>query len=472
MTPDSSRFPVPPEVLALGQAIQKAGGVPVLVGGWVRDCLLGAPQQNGFDLEVFRLGPDPLRSVLARFGPVHAVGRHFGVLKLMSRGLEFDVSVPRRESKTGKGHKGFMVEPDPSMTFEEAAARRDFTINSMGYEFLERRFLNPFGGLEHLRARLLRHVGPAFSEDPLRVLRAMQFAGRFQFSIAEETLALCRAQDLTELPRERVWEEIKKLMLRSARPSLGWRYAEALGVLRILPELAELKHIEDQAAPGRGEEPGQGAWSRALAAVDAMAAQAEGDVPSRLHLSLALLCHELGRTAPGLASAPYGQAVARAASAPTATFLGRLTNEQEVASAVLPLIEELPVVAELRAKSGQSGVDPDIRRLALRAPLSSLARCSAARDQALPPGAQSKDPPDAVWLREQAIRLGVWQAPPEPLLKGRHLVERGYARGPAMGELLRRAFERQLDGEFDTLDAALVWLGRQQPDGALGKEHS
>jgi tRNA nucleotidyltransferase (CCA-adding enzyme) len=461
MTPDSKRFPLPPDIKVLGQAIHAAGGVPVLVGGWVRDCLLGHPHSKDFDLEVFALAPDALRAVLARFGAVHAVGRHFGVLKLAARGLEFDVSVPRRESKTGKGHKGFMVEPDPGMTFEQAAARRDFTINSMGYEFLEERFLNPHGGLEDLEARLLRHVGPAFAEDPLRVLRAMQFAGRFELTIAPETLAICRAQDLAELPRERVWEEVKKLMQRSARPSLGWRYAEELNVLRILPELAALKRLEDRPDAGPGAE----AWRRALATVDAVTAQPGGGARERLTLALAALCHELGRTAPGLAAAPYGAPVAQAAAAPVTALLTRMTNEQDVTRAVAALIRELPAVPDLHARRGQPGVEADVRRLALHVPLAPLAQLAAARHRALHAGAGPAEPPEVAWLRDEATRLGVWEGPPEPLLMGRHLLERGFPRGPAMGHLLRRAFERQLDGDIRTLDDALAWLDGQPRGG-------
>jgi len=449
--PDPARFPVTEQVIALGRAIAAAGGWPVLVGGWVRDCLLNIPHSKDFDLEVFGMAPNALRAILGKFGAVHAVGRHFGVLKLSAEGQEFDVSVPRRESKTGRGHKGFWVEPDPGMTFDQAAARRDFTVNPMGWAFLERRFLNPFQGWEDLEARRLRHVGPAFGEDPLRVLRAMQFAGRFGLTIAPETLAICRAQDLHELPRERIWEEVKKLMLRAPQPSRGWAYAEELGVSAVLPELAALIALP----PVEGDRP----WPRTLRAIDAAAALAAGVEPERLALCLAALCHELGRTLAGRAQAPFDETLAAQAAAPTAALLSRLTNEQDRTKEITALIRDLPQVDSLWRRR-EAGVSGAIRRLALRVPLGRLLHLAQARHAAAGAAAES---PAVAWLRAEAARLGVLERPPEPLLKGRHLLELGFHQGPAMGEVLQQAFERQLDGEFGTEPEAVAWLRRTHP---------
>lgn len=231
-------FEIHPEVRRIGEAIVEKGGAPYLVGGWVRDRLLGLADQQDYDLEVFKLPMGRLKEVLLLFGPVHSVGRHFGVLKLATKNAAYDVSVPRRESNIGEGHKGFRVTPDPTMTFDDAAARRDFTINAMGYDFQKEVLLDPHGGERDLGKGVVRHVGPAFAEDPLRVLRAMRFAGRFGFRIAPDTQALCRRLNLTELPRERIWEEIKKLLLQSPRPSQGFGYAKNLGVLKFFSGVA------------------------------------------------------------------------------------------------------------------------------------------------------------------------------------------------------------------------------------------
>jgi tRNA nucleotidyltransferase (CCA-adding enzyme) len=447
------RFELLPEVYRVGETIQQAGGRPVLVGGWVRDTLLGIAHRQDFDIEVFGLPMGRLRNILARIGPVHSVGRHFGVLKLKTAAAEYDVSVPRRESNIGKGHRAFLVEPDPSMSFEDAAARRDFTINAMGYAYLEGDLLDPFGGERDLQARTLRHVGPAFGEDPLRVLRAMQFAGRFALRIDEATLAVCRAQDLAELPQERVWEEFRKLLLWAARPSLGLAWAPELGVLRTLPELQALH----EAPAADGATP----WALTLAMLDRAAALRSGDEAADRVLMTAALCHRMAAACgePGPAdAAPHLAAAER--------FLARLTREAGLVEAVLALLAvlELPAALYARREAVQAG---EIRRLALRQPLPFLLRAATAHHQALHGETEFAA---AAWLEAQARALGVWERAPEPILMGRHLLERGMAPGPAIGKWVRRAFERQLDGEIRSLDEALIWLAREQGAAAAAPQ--
>ncbi|MFI5400913.1 MAG: CCA tRNA nucleotidyltransferase [SAR324 cluster bacterium] len=457
--PAAVAFPLTPELVRLAQAVGQEGGRTVLVGGWVRDCLLGIPHSKDFDLEVFGMEPERLKGVLTRFGPVHTVGRHFGVLKLTTRDGEYDVSVPRRESKTGKGHRGFWVTPDPAMTFEQAAGRRDFTINAMGYSLVDSAFLDPFRGYEDLRAGLLRHVGPAFGEDPLRVLRAMQFAGRFRLSIVPETIAVCRQQNLTELARERLWEEFRKLLLRAERPSVGLAYAPKLGVLTLFPELALLESLP-------ADEGGGTPWLRTLAVVDRAAALQGRDgaaAHARLTLLLAALSHELGRTQPGMSAAPYDAALAEAGAAPTESWLTRLTSELDVRRRAPALVRNLPQVAALFARRGSlpPGALP---RLALKVPIAEIARLAAAREAVI---SGSDAAPQAAWLREAAARDGVWEKPLSPLLKGRHLLELGLTPGPHLGELIDEAYELQLDGQLTTLPLALAWARARIERGAL-----
>ncbi|MDH4120988.1 MAG: polynucleotide adenylyltransferase [Deltaproteobacteria bacterium] len=425
------RFPLMTEVYRMGDAIRQAGGNPLLVGGWVRDCLLENPHSKDFDLEVFGLAPERLQPVLARFGPVHTVGRHFGVLKVTTPEAEYDVSVPRRESKIGKGHKHFKVEPDPTMTFEEAAARRDFTINAMGYDFLHGQLLDPHGGLADLEQGVLRHVGPSFGEDPLRVLRAMQFAARFGFTIPEETLAICREQDLAELPRERLWEEFRKMLLRAPVPSRGLAYADALGILPHFPELAAL------AAGGTGP---QTPWGQTLAVVDRAAERRTQDPHQDIQLMLAALCHRMG---PGMEE-----------------FLGRLTQEAALVKSVAALAADIHT--PVRLYEHQDRTDPDIRRLALRVSIPFLLRLASALGQG----------PDNVgagaWLEEQARRLEVWDGPPKPLLQGRHLLALGMKPGRAMGSLVEEMYQLQLDGQIATHKQAVAaakekLIGREEP---------
>ncbi|MCR4374853.1 MAG: hypothetical protein NUW22_08390, partial [Acidobacteria bacterium] len=233
----------PPLAIDIARAVQARGGRALVVGGWVRDRLLGLEAKD-LDLEVFGVPADALRTVLESFGQVNTVGESFTVYKVG----DMDVSLPRRESKTGHGHKGFTVTGDPALSFREAARRRDFTINAMSLDPLTGEVIDPWDGQPDLQAKRLRAVDPAtFADDSLRVLRALQFAARFGLTVDEATKALCRSLSLTDLPAERIWGEVEKLLLRAPRPSVGLALALELGVVRQLwPELLALVGCEQE----------------------------------------------------------------------------------------------------------------------------------------------------------------------------------------------------------------------------------
>ncbi len=163
--------------------IEAAGGRAFFVGGYVRDRLLGFDSLD-FDVEVYGVDLATLEGIIRRRGRVEAVGRSFGVLKLFADGIDIDFALPRRESKVGEGHRGFVVDLDPTITRAEACARRDFTVNAMLMDVLTEEVFDYHGGREDLAAQILRHTGPAFDEDPLRVYRLMQFAARLEFEVA------------------------------------------------------------------------------------------------------------------------------------------------------------------------------------------------------------------------------------------------------------------------------------------------
>ncbi len=198
---------LPAPLLAALRAV-RAVGRPLLVGGCVRDWLAGRPAKD-FDIEAYGISPAQLAATLERFGPTDPVGRSFGVIKLRLGGVDYDFALPRRESKTAAGHRGFTVGVDPDLTPAEALARRDFTLNAMALDPFTGELIDPHGGRADLAAGLLRHTSAAFVEDPLRVLRAMQFAGRFDLRLDPGTAALCReiAGTFRELPVARVWVE-------------------------------------------------------------------------------------------------------------------------------------------------------------------------------------------------------------------------------------------------------------------------
>ncbi|PYJ02510.1 MAG: polynucleotide adenylyltransferase, partial [Verrucomicrobia bacterium] len=213
-----------------------------LVGGGVRDWLLGMENQD-VDIEVFGVSYEQLAAALSRWGRTDLVGRSFGVVKLTTgTGQTYDFSIPRRDSKVAPGHKGFEVSFDPAITPEEAAARRDFTINALMFDPRRQEVLDFFGGREDLQKRRLRHTSPAFSDDPLRVLRGMQFAARFGLTAAPETLQLCRRLKSAygELAAERVREEWFKWAGKSTVPSRGLKFLVETDWVEHFPEIRAL----------------------------------------------------------------------------------------------------------------------------------------------------------------------------------------------------------------------------------------
>jgi tRNA nucleotidyltransferase (CCA-adding enzyme) len=284
-----------PALLAALSAVRSAGGRPRLVGGCVRDWLLGLEPKD-FDIEVYGLDYEKMGRALAGFGPTDLVGRSFGVLKVRLDGAEYDFSLPRRESKTGAGHRGFAIEPDPDLTEAEAAGRRDFSLNAIAYDPFENRILDFHGGTADLKNRLLRHTGPAFVEDPLRVLRAFQLAARFGLTLAPETAALCRSisETYSELPVERVWGEWDKWATKAVKPSLGLLALKQSGWLRHFPEIAALDGL-----PQEPEWHPEGDvfihTGHCLDALIGLPAWRDGTPANRRVLALSVLAHDFGK---------------------------------------------------------------------------------------------------------------------------------------------------------------------------------
>jgi tRNA nucleotidyltransferase (CCA-adding enzyme) len=437
-------------VIKVCQAVRQAGGRAMLVGGSVRDMLLGR-QSKDFDIEVYGVEPARLRAVLEQIAPVNTVGEHFAVYKLVFEGdsadrIQIDVSLPRRESKSGRGHRAFHIEGDPQMTFQEAARRRDFTINAMLYDPLSDQLVDPFGGAEDLKRRILRAVSPdSFIEDSLRVLRAMQLAARFELTIDPDTVILCRGIDLSDLPRERVWGEFEKLFLSAERPSLGLDAALQLGILdKLLPEVRALVGCQqDPTLHQEGD-----AFTHAKLCLDQAAGLARSHGRAkRVTLLMAALCHDLGKPLvgePGHAEAGFK---------PTEAILDRLgiytLDGYNARGQILALVVNHLKPHELYRGQGGAG---EFRRLARKCNielLHMLARaCWMSRG-----AASSTAVPD--WFIQRARQFGCERGAPAPILMGRHLVEMGFEPGPQMGEILRRVYEMQLDGQICTLDQAL-----------------
>jgi tRNA nucleotidyltransferase (CCA-adding enzyme) len=432
----------------LCSSVREAGGRARLVGGCVRDALLGLAATD-LDVEVYGIEPARLIELLSSHFPVDLVGESFGVVRL--RDFPIDVSLPRRESKRGRGHRGFEIESDPQMDPREAASRRDFTINAIALDRESGQVFDPFDGVADLKSGILRHTTEKFSEDPLRVLRGMQFAARFELRPAPETIELCRRIEPEGLAPERIFGEWKKLILMGVRPSLGLAFLRDACWLGHYPELEALIGCEQNPR----WHPEGDAWIHTLHCMDEFAAERVGIEREDLVVGFAVLCHDIGkptttvRAEDGrISSKNHGVAGADL----TRRFLARMTDEEKLIDEVVPLVEHH--LAPLQLFGGKAG-DAAIRRLAQRVErIDRLVRVAYADQRGRPPLRVERFEA-ADWLLERARALSVDTQPPKPLLMGRHLIELGLKPGPEVGEVLEACYTRQIEGEFATLEEGL-----------------
>ena len=438
--------------------VRARGGRALIVGGWVRDRLLGRRAKD-LDLEVFGLPQDQLPALLSAFGRVEAVGQSFPVYKVVREVSghldDIDVALPRRESKIGRGHKGFEVHGDPFMSIEDAARRRDFTINAIAWDPLSDEYLDPFHGRDDLARRVLRVVDPStFGEDSLRVLRAVQFAARFEFALHDDTAALCRTIPLDDLPAERVWGELEKLLMQAERPSIGFALALDLGVVdRLLPEMRALLGCDQEP----DWHPEGDVWTHTLMVIDkARELNADLDRPQLITVMLGAICHDLGK--PATTAVLDGRIRSlnheEAGVEPATRLLDRLNiytiDGFDVRTQVLGLVAQ-------HLKPGMFHKAPVVtdgafRRLAQKVDLELLARLARADCLGRSGGF---DCSAMDWFIERARTLGVEHRPPQPLLMGRHLLALGLSPGPRIGEIIKQVYEKQLDGEIATVEEGI-----------------
>jgi tRNA nucleotidyltransferase (CCA-adding enzyme) len=451
-------------VIQLCEAVKQRGGRALLVGGWVRDFVRGPEVLNSvdYDIEVYGLEAPVLRSLIETYGKVDAVGEAFTVYKVRLRDRErrksfvVDVSLPRRESKTGRGHRGFVIEGDPWMSFEEAARRRDFTINAIMYDPLADEILDPYGGREDVARRIIRIVDPnTFVEDSLRVLRAMQFAARFEYSIDPATIELCLSIDLSDLPAERIWAEVEKWLLQSRRPSIGLNAARDLGITeKLWPEIHAL--IDCRQDPIAHPE-GDVFIHTGMVLDEARKLIDDLPRPKQIAVMLAALCHDMAK--PYATKVENGRIKARDHETMgvkiTDQFLERLKlftfDNYDARQQTLALVEHHAVPHQW-FKTPEAVTDGMFRRLALKTELDLLYR--VARADCL--GRKGDFKPEAEeWFIARAHELGVEERAPKPLLMGRHALDLGLQPGPRIGAITRAVYEMQLDGDVVTLDDAI-----------------
>lgn len=449
---DTTEPGIDPSAMRIVQAVHEAGGRALIVGGWVRDRLLGRTSKD-IDIEVFGVEAPRLRDLLMRLGRVETVGESFQVFKCG----DIDVSLPRRESKAGRGHRGFDVSGDPDMTLEDAARRRDFTINAISFDPLLKEYIDPFNGRRDLENRVLTVVDETrFGDDSLRVLRGIQFAARFGLSLDDATARLCQTIALDDLPAERIWGEFEKL-LGAPRPSIGLELARALGVVeKLFPEMQALVGcVQEPEWHPEGD-----VWVHTLQVADQARTRVDDlPRPQRLAVMLSAICHDFGKPATTAFIDGRIRSIGHEEGGvePATRFLDRLNvfsfDGYDVRAQVLAITAH-HLKPGMWFKTKTEVGDGAFRRLAQKVDLELLARLAKSDCLGRVPGNFNCDAMD--WFLERARALGVQHEAPGPLLLGRHLIELGMKPGPAMGRVLKAVYDQQLDGSVTTLDEAIA----------------
>ena len=432
---------------AIIEDVKQAGGSAFMVGGCVRDAIMGIPCKD-IDIEVFGISLDTLHDILERHGKASLVGESFGVIKFVdNNGEDFDFSIPRKENNVGLGHKDFDIELCPDITLEEAASRRDFTINTVMKDF-DGNVIDNFGGVSDLLNGRLEVTSERFSEDPLRVLRGMQFCSRFMLQPTEHTIEVCKNMGgFDSISPSRLFSEFTKLLLKGKDIGLGLEFLRSTGWIKHFPALDNLVGLEQE----KEWHPEGDVFTHTKLVCNAMVEICDregvtGD--DKLVLMLAALLHDVGKacttevvngkiTSKGHAEA--GVDIAR-------EFLDSILCPHDIRDRVLPLVQEhmwsvpkptLKNVGKLSNRLGKATI-PELLHV-MEADMSGRTSLPKSKSE------------NHNKVLELASELGVMDGTPKPLVMGRHLVE-FMKPGPAMGKLLQELFKRQLDREFTTVE--------------------
>jgi len=386
---------------------------PILIGGYVRDKFLNLDSKD-IDIELYGINSlQKLQNILQEFGTVNNVGKSFGVCKLDYEGLELDFSLPREDSKVSSGHCGFEIVTNSSLDFKTATSRRDFTINAIGYDVIEKKILDPFNGLHDLKNNILRAVNlQTFGEDPLRVLRAVQFSSRLNFTLEDNLISLCqqlvRKGTLKELARERIYEEFQKLLLKSKKPSIGFFLLKKLETFEFFKELSSLND------------------TCFTSMVNALDSYNKTKIPKiDITLMLTLICIDMTQNN-------------------SFSFVSKLTNDKEILQSI-DTYKSIFEAIELKEFSNY-----EVYQLALHVNIEYFVLLLKAKYN------NRKLVIDK--LLAQAEDLGVKNSKKEALIQGRDLIKLGLKPSKIFSKILDNVYDAQLHNQFSTYDEAVGWL--------------
>jgi tRNA nucleotidyltransferase (CCA-adding enzyme) len=433
------------KALQIINAIHKAGGTAYLVGGIVRDKLLGLPTETkDIDIEVFYLAPDKLEELLKSFGEVKLVGKSFGCYKIDN----CDISIARVERKVTDGHKGFEIIVNPELSIEEACIRRDLTMNAILYSPIEKRLYDPYDGYKDLLNRSIRHVNAtSFIEDPLRILRIAQFMSRFEMIVHNDTTELCKkyVHSLKELPKERVFEEIKKLLMKGVNPSVGFYWLLDIGALDIiLPGLSNLLKVEDD----KKHHPEPNVFIHTMMALDVLNKEDRS-----IDIMLAILFHDYGKYGT-YTSYDSAHGHAELGLKEVEVLLRSLTEENDIIDDTLKLIKFHMVPYDILSHMDKKDtLHRMIKKLALKVNIIDLLKVHKA-DVVGRMKTVTKE--DLLYIEVILYEYNRLKETMTPLLHGRDLIAAGFTPSPAFGEILKKVYANQIEGIVKTKEEALA----------------
>ena len=439
--------------LKISSVVYENGGRAYFVGGCVRDAILGH-EVTDFDIEVFGIDFCALKSLLEKYFDVDETGRSFCVLKI--GGLPIDVSVPRSERKLGDSHRAFEVRQLKTFDVRAAADRRDFTINSIYFDVHDEKLIDEFGGMKDLRHGILRHVSEKFSEDPLRVLRGMQFAGRFELKCDKETLNICCELSIENISKERIFSEWEKLILKSKKPSFGLKFLMDSGWLKFFPEIDILRECHQDIS----QHPEDTVFEHTCLAMDVFAETKIGNPYEDLVLGFATLCHDFGKpyvtTKDKYGIHHYGHD--EAGILPAKNFLMQINVPRGIIDDVLPLVRYHMLPRTMFQNRGNNSVS-DVLHLANNVGrIDRLLRlcyndCVGRKDFLKNYDSRPDD-----WLMNISKSLGVFEKKPKQIIQGNDLLSIGLTPSDKFSKIINSCFEAQLDGKFSTHSEGMEFL--------------
>jgi tRNA nucleotidyltransferase (CCA-adding enzyme) len=447
-------IPAYEKVLGIADRIKSLGGRALLVGGSVRDHFFQKTSKD-FDLEVYGIDPQLLRTILDEFGPVKDTGKAFGISKVfVSKGVDIDVSIPRRDSKVADGHNGFEVEMDPHMSIKDAAKRRDFTINTLAADPITGELFDYHGGVEDIKKRILRVTDKElFKDDSLRVVRGMQFAGRFGLTIDPETVEIMRTMvpETKELPKSRLLEEWTKLLTKPEKPSIGLMAGQEIGYWQeIHPEFVKLMETpQDPEWHPEGD-----VWIHTLMVVDQAAIICKRNnlnEDESLVIMLSALNHDIAKPQKTFTN-DQGRIVSpgheQAGGEPAEKIMRQIGMSNDVIAKVVPLVKNhmAPSALYRSMLKGDPVTQGAIKRLAARlhpATISELVMVCESDSRGRGPYFDSDANEISVneytigkWLEDQAVAARVYNQPPEDIVWGRDLIAEGFKPGKDFGKII------------------------------------